>query len=119
MTEQCCVGGPALRRPARRLFKGAASILPGAALAFLPKCPLCLAAWLTAMTGIGFSAAGAVWVGGIAVLFWIAAVTLFAAPIIRRRAFGRAQYEMTRSRWRKLESTYAHALSQGGSRDSG
>jgi hypothetical protein len=89
MTEQCCMGRAASRHPARRLFKGAASILPGAVLAFLPKCPLCLAAWLTAMTGVGFSAAGAAWLTGIAVMFWAAAVTLVAAPIIRRRALGR------------------------------
>ncbi|MGA7234854.1 MAG: hypothetical protein WBY44_04200 [Bryobacteraceae bacterium] len=83
MTEQCCMGGPASRRPVRRLFSGAGSILPGAALALLPKCPLCLAAWLTAMTGIGFSAAGAAWVSGIAVLFGVAGVTLAVAPMIR------------------------------------
>ncbi len=92
MTGQCCVGGTASRRSVRRLFKGAASILPGAALVFLPKCPLCLAAWLTAVTGVGFSAAGAAWASGIAVLFWLAAVTLATAPIIRRRALGRVGF---------------------------
>ena len=91
MTGQCCMGGAAPRRPVRRVFKGAASILPAAALAFLPKCPLCLAAWLTMVTGVGFSAAGAVWVSGIVVLFWVAGVTLIVAPIIRRRGFGRAR----------------------------
>ena len=90
MTGQCCAGGAASRRLARRLSAAAASILPGAVLVLLPKCPLCLAAWLTVVTGIGFSAAGAAWVRGMLVVFWVAAVALAAAQIIRRRAFGRA-----------------------------
>ena len=89
-TGQCCAGGAALRRLARRLSTAAASILPGAVLVLLPKCPLCLAAWLTVVTGVGFSAAGAAWVRGMLVVFWVAAVALAAAPIVRRRAFGRA-----------------------------
>jgi hypothetical protein len=55
-------------------------------LVFLPKCPLCLAVWLTAVMGVGFSAADASWARGVLVLFWIAAVALFAAPHLRRRA---------------------------------
>ena len=47
MTAQCCTGGGPSRRLARRLSGAAASILPGAVLMLLPKCPLCLAAWLT------------------------------------------------------------------------
>lgn len=104
MTGLCCVGGLASRRLARRFRGAAASILPGAVLVLLPKCPLCLAAWLTVVTGFGFSAASAAWVRGMLVVFWISAVALVAAPvirrqggrvdhspsIIRRRAFGRA-----------------------------
>jgi hypothetical protein len=86
MSGQCCQGGPASRRLARRLSRAAASILPGAVLLLLPKCPLCLAVWLTVVTGVGFSAAGAAWVGGMLAVFWIAAVALAAGPIVRRRA---------------------------------
>ena len=89
MTGQCCTGGPASRRFARRLPTAAASILPGAVLLLLPKCPLCLATWLTVLTGVGFSAAGAAWVRGMVVMLWVVAGALAAAPIIRRRAFGR------------------------------
>jgi hypothetical protein len=96
MTGQCCAGGPASRRLARRLSTTAASILPGAVLVVLPKCPLCLAAWLTVVTGVGFSAAGAAWVRGMLVVFWVAAVALAAAPIVRRRAFGRATVPLRR-----------------------
>jgi hypothetical protein len=95
MTGQCCGGGPASCRLARRLShrlgKAAASILPGAALVLLPKCPLCLAAWLTVATGVGFSAAGAAWVREIVVLLSVIGVALAAAPIIRRRVVGRAR----------------------------
>src|SRR3954470_13874220 len=89
MTGQCCVGGTASRRLARQFSTAAASILPGAVLVLLPKCPLCLAAWLTIATGVGFSAAGAAWVRGMLVVFWVAGVALAAAPMVRR-VFGRA-----------------------------
>ena len=84
MSRQCCTGGAGWPRPTRRLSRAVASILPGAALVLLPKCPLCLAGWLTAATGIGFSATGAEWASGVAVVLWIAAVAL-GAPVIRRR----------------------------------
>src|SRR5690242_21077767 len=90
MIAQCCAGGGPSRRLARRLYGAAAAILPGAVLVLLPKCPLCLAAWLTVATGVGFSAAGAAWVRAMLVMFWIAAVALAAAPVIRHRAFRRA-----------------------------
>jgi hypothetical protein len=96
MTGQCCMRGRASRRLAPRLYRAAASILPAAVLALMPKCPLCLAAWLTVATGIGFSAAGAAWVRGIIVVFCVAAVALATAPIIRRRGFGRAPVPLRR-----------------------
>lgn len=87
MNGGCCGGGPRSRRGLARQFPGAAaSVLPGALLVLLPKCPLCLAVWLTAVTGVGFSAAGASWARWILVLFWIAALALVAAPKVRRRA---------------------------------
>ena len=90
MTAQCCTGGGPSRRLARRLSGAAASTLPGAVLLFLPKCPLCLAAWLTAVTGIGISAAAAACVRGLIVVFSVAVVLLAAAQIVRRRAFRRS-----------------------------
>jgi hypothetical protein len=89
MTGQCCVGGTASRRLAQRL--SAASILPGAVLVLLPKCPLCLAAWLTVATGVGFSAAGVARVrAAMLVVFWLAALVFAAEQIVRRRTCGRA-----------------------------
>ncbi len=84
MIRQCCTGGPASRRLARRLSTAAASMLPAAVLVLLPKCPLCLAAWLTLTTGAGTSAAGVVWVREMLAVFCVAAVALAAVPILRR-----------------------------------
>ncbi len=45
------------RERTRRVVKnGAGWIIPGTMLALLPKCPLCLAAWLSLLFGIGLSA---------------------------------------------------------------
>jgi hypothetical protein len=64
-------------------------------LVLLPKCPLCLAAWLTLATGVGFSATGAAWVRGMLVVFWVAAVAFAAVSIVRRRAFRRDETAST------------------------
>jgi hypothetical protein len=68
-----------------RLVRVTASMLSAVVLVLLPKCPLCLAAWLTVVTGVGFSAAGAAWVRGSFVLLW----ALIVAPMVWRRAFRR------------------------------
>jgi hypothetical protein len=93
VTGQCCTGGTASSRPARLYLstgtRATASILPGALLAVLPKCPLCIAAWLTVVTGVGISAAAAAWVSGIVVMIWFAAMALAAVSIFRRPASAR------------------------------
>ncbi len=89
MTGQCCTGEGPSRRLARRLPGAAASMLPGAMLVLLPKCPLCLAAWLTLVTGIGVSASVAARVRGLIVVLSIAALALAAAQIMRRPGFRR------------------------------
>jgi hypothetical protein len=45
--------------PLRRGAKITGFLLSGATLVLMPKCPLCLAAWVTLATGIGLSAASA------------------------------------------------------------
>ncbi len=86
MTGECCVAGRAPHRLVRRLSRVTASILPTAVLAFLPKCPVCLAGWLTVATGVSFSAAGAAWVRGLVVVLGVAVIALAAAPLRLRRA---------------------------------
>jgi hypothetical protein len=89
MTGQCCKGGTATSRLARRIYAAIASAVPGAMLVLLPKCPLCLAAWLTAATGVGFTATGAAWLRGSAVTLGVAAVALALLSIARRQGFAR------------------------------
>lgn len=73
MTAPGCACGPVPRRPAR----AAASILSGLLLLILPKCPLCLAAWLTVATGLTISAATVTWMRTGILLLWTAAVAVF------------------------------------------
>lgn len=91
-TGQCCTGEGPSSRLARLLSGAAACILPGAALVLLPKCPLCVAAWVTVVTGIGIPAAAAARVRGLLVVLWVAAVALAAVQFIRRRGFRRSPH---------------------------
>lgn len=84
MTGHCCTGEGPSRRLARRFSGIAGSILPGTALVLLPKCPLCLAAWLTAVTGIGVPVAMAARVRGGILAVWIAALGVAITRIAMR-----------------------------------
>lgn len=85
MTRHCCAAGPVAHRPARRVSRVVAAVLPAAALILLPKCPLCLAAWLAVATGISFSAAGVEWLRVSLVLLFVASL----ASVIWRRVCDR------------------------------
>jgi hypothetical protein len=68
----------------RRSLKGVASLAPGAFLVLLPKCPLCVAAWIAAGTGITLPA---VLAGGIRPALAIACAG--SILLLARRASGR------------------------------
>ena len=58
MTSACCrarhtaAGIP----PRCRWLKAAGCVLPGSIAILLPKCPLCVAAWIAAATGVALPA---------------------------------------------------------------
>jgi hypothetical protein len=72
---------------ARRSWTGAVGramgwIVPGVVIAAMPKCPLCLAAYVTLFTGFGISLAAAkfawwfVAIGCVAILLYLAAASV-------------------------------------------
>jgi hypothetical protein len=52
-------------------------------LVLLPKCPLCLAAWLTVATGVTFTASGAAWVRASIVILCVVALYRIGAQVLR------------------------------------
>jgi hypothetical protein len=73
----CC---PAGRRAAG--FAGWA--LPTAALALMPKCPACVAAYVAAGTGLAVSVPAAAWLRTGAIVLCVASLALAAATTARR-----------------------------------
>ena len=79
---------PASRwRQAREL---AGWILPGATLALLPKCPICLAAYVALATGIGLSLPTARFLRTTILILCVSALVIVIARSLRRLLLQRA-----------------------------
>jgi len=79
-------GGDA-RRPASRWLRGgevAGTIVPGALLLLMPKCPACVAAYVALGTGIGISLPTATWLRTMLVMLFVASLLYFLTRHLRR-----------------------------------
>ncbi len=87
-------GGPT-RRPAsrwRRVGEFVGWIVPSATLALLPKCPVCVAAYIALATGIGISLPAATCLRALLVALCVASLVFIAARPLRHfmaRGLGR------------------------------
>jgi hypothetical protein len=68
---------------ARRCLDLAGSLLPSAILALLPKCPICLAAYVAIGTGVGISASTATYLRLLLVVLCLASLSYFASRLVR------------------------------------
>src|SRR5262245_20633545 len=59
-TNRCC-GNSRTPKPGRRFVEVAEWIVPSAILALVPKCPMCLAAYIALWTGVGLSLSAAIY----------------------------------------------------------
>lgn len=80
--DECCCGRRTL---VLRCRTTAGWILPASALALMPKCPACVAAYVAVATGFGISLSAAAYLRTAAIAACVAMLLYFAAKFVRRR----------------------------------
>ena len=88
MTPHACCDTAAPDSPGkpitRRVLGTTKWIVPTAILALLPKCPMCLAAYVALATGVGFSMPVATWLRTGLILTCLCALAWFTFSTLRR-----------------------------------
>lgn len=78
------IGGPPCQTLGRLCLDAAGWILPGGILSLLPKCPMCLAAYLAIGTGLGISISAATYLRLLLVVLCVAALSYILLKQARR-----------------------------------
>ena len=71
----------------RRTWRGMQWLFPAALLVLMPKCPMCVAAYIALFTGIGVSVSTARWIQILMLVFCLASLAYLAVRRRRRRGF--------------------------------
>lgn len=92
----CCHAQKKLKRQRNSWRSTGGSLVPGVLLILLPKCPLCIAAYLTLWMGAGAAMAVAVRLRpAVEVLFVVSAVLLLVRWVVPKLARGATAGERT------------------------
>jgi hypothetical protein len=70
----------------RRVWRGIQWLFPTTLLVLIPKCPLCVAAYVALFTGVGISVSTARWIQILMLVFCLTSLVYLVVRFCRRRA---------------------------------
>jgi predicted transporter len=85
--------------PLRRVWRSTKWLFPAALLAVMPKCPICLAAYIALCTGVGVSVSTARWIQILMLVLCLCSLTYFAVRFCRWLAKRRAGWIASSLGW--------------------